>query len=125
MAPATGDRPSQPDEACLEAIRTALASGELIAVFPEDGASADGEPRGFLPWLDQLLGDIQAPVVPLALSGLWGGPFTRRDTTAKTQATTLRFLRPVTLNVGSPVSASSVNADTLAASVRRLKQSTA
>ena len=121
MMPATASGPSQPDERCLEAIRTALANGELVAIFPEDGMSNDGEPRKFMPWLNRLLDGLRAPVVPLALSGLWGGPFTRRDPTAETQPTKLRLLRPVTLDVGAPVSALDVSADTLATSVRQLR----
>ena len=121
MMPATASGPSQPDERCLEAIRTALANGELVAIFPEDGMSNDGEPRKFMPWLNRLLDGLRAPVVPLALSGLWGGPFTRRDPTAETQPAKLRLLRPVTLDVGAPVSALDVSADTLATSVRQLR----
>ncbi len=57
-------------------IAETLAAGELVAVFPETGANADGTLRAFAPWLDALLKrHPQTPVVPLVLTGLWPSPF--------------------------------------------------
>ncbi|MDR0441166.1 MAG: MFS transporter, partial [Candidatus Accumulibacter sp.] len=68
-----------PDERVLAEISAALAAGQLVAVFPEGDISSDGKMRAFLPWIDRVLAETQAGVVPLALIGLWGSAFSRRD----------------------------------------------
>ena len=43
------------------------------------------------------------PVVPMALRGLWGSFFSRRDGPAMSRPTLLRWLAKVELVVGGPV----------------------
>ena len=64
-------------EQAYEAIARALADGELVGIFPEGRLTADGEiervPRG----ITKILERTPVPVIPMALSGLWGSLFTR------------------------------------------------
>jgi len=59
-------------------IDAALAAGELIGMFPEGKPSADGRLQDFDPRYERLLGGIAAPVVPLALHGMWDSPFSAK-----------------------------------------------
>jgi hypothetical protein len=55
-----------------------LAAGQLVCIFPEGRLTADGAVGPFRPGLMRILAQTPVPVVPLALSGLWGSVFSRR-----------------------------------------------
>lgn len=60
-------------------IDAALAEGELVCIFPEGSLTADGEIAPFRPGVDRILEQRKVPVIPMALRGLWGSWFSRRD----------------------------------------------
>jgi 1-acyl-sn-glycerol-3-phosphate acyltransferase len=55
-----------------------LRSGELVCIFPEGRLTPDGEVGEFRPGLMRALKETPVPVVPMALSGLWGSMFSRK-----------------------------------------------
>ncbi|MEI8296496.1 MAG: MFS transporter [Pseudomonadota bacterium] len=55
-----------------------LRRGELVCIFPEGRLTADGAIGEFRPGLLRILREAPVPVVPVALSGLWGSSFSRR-----------------------------------------------
>jgi 1-acyl-sn-glycerol-3-phosphate acyltransferase len=73
--------PAKEDPALLEraydAIDNALANGELVCIFPEGGLTMDGQLQGFRRGVERVVGRQSVPVVPMALSGLWGSLFSR------------------------------------------------
>ena len=75
--------PAKEDAAMMEAafaeVSRALAAGELVGLFPEGRITADGEIAPFRPGLTRILDANPVPVVPLALRGLWGSMFSRKD----------------------------------------------
>ena len=75
--------PAKEDAAMMEAafaeVSKALAEGELIGLFPEGKITADGELCPFRPGLARILDANPVPVVPMALRGLWGSMFSRKD----------------------------------------------
>ncbi|WP_298622401.1 MFS transporter [uncultured Zoogloea sp.] len=66
-------------EAAFAEVSKALAEGELIGLFPEGKITADGELCPFRPGLARILDANPVPVVPMALRGLWGSMFSRKD----------------------------------------------
>jgi 1-acyl-sn-glycerol-3-phosphate acyltransferase len=56
-----------------------LANGELVCIFPEGRLTTDGLIGPFRPGLMRILAQTPVPVVPLALSGLWGSVFSRHS----------------------------------------------
>lgn len=56
-----------------------LAAGNLVCIFPEGGITRDGSMQPFRPGVERILATRPVPVVPLALRGLWGSIFSRRD----------------------------------------------
>ena len=55
----------------------ALRAGEIVGIFPEGKLTDTGELNPFRPGVQQMLEATPVPVVPMALSGLWGSFFSR------------------------------------------------
>lgn len=68
--------PSKMEEAFAR-VRNALANGDAVAVFPEGKLTATGEMNPFRPGIERIVAETGAPVVPIALRGLWGSFFSR------------------------------------------------
>ena len=66
-------------EAAYQEISHALDDGDLVCIFPEGKITADGEVNSFKPGIMKMLEKNPVPVIPLALSGLWGSLFSRKD----------------------------------------------
>ena len=75
--------PAKEDEALLERaydeVAKALAAGELVAIFPEGRITDTGELYPFRGGIRRIVERTPVPVIPLALKGLWGSFFSRRD----------------------------------------------
>jgi 1-acyl-sn-glycerol-3-phosphate acyltransferase len=113
------------DEAKLkrafELIDEALAAGEVVCIFPEGGLTRDGGIATFRPGVDQILARRPVPVVPLALRGMWGSIFSRRDSAMHRSRLPRRFWSKIELVGGSPLPASEANASVLEARVGELR----
>jgi 1-acyl-sn-glycerol-3-phosphate acyltransferase len=70
------------DEALLDEaydrIDAELAAGQIVCVFPEGAITRDGKVHAFRPGVERILARRAVPVVPIALSGLWGSWFSRK-----------------------------------------------
>ena len=55
----------------------AVKSGEILCIFPEGSITSTGELQRFRPGLQRILAQAPAPVIPMALRGLWGSFFSR------------------------------------------------
>ena len=75
IAPARED-PALKERALAQAADV-LARGEVLGIFPEGRLTPDGELGEFRPGLADILARTPAPVVPMALKGLWGSFFSR------------------------------------------------
>ena len=113
-------------EAAFEAAAKVLRGGDLLAIFPEGGLTPNGELQAFKGGLMKILENaerdgLQVPVVPMALTNLWGSFFSRVE---KGSAMVRPFRRGlwsrVGLNVGAPIAAAHVSPDALQARVEGL-----
>jgi 1-acyl-sn-glycerol-3-phosphate acyltransferase len=75
IAPAKEDAAMK--ERAFEEAAKALKAGEIIGIFPEGRLTDTGELNTFRPGLQRILEQSPAPVVPMALRGLWGSFFSR------------------------------------------------
>src|SRR5262249_40946815 len=66
-------------EAAYEEIARALRNGELVCIFPEGRITDTGELYPFRGGISRIVESTPVPVVPLALRGLWGSFFSRKD----------------------------------------------
>ncbi|TAL84962.1 MAG: MFS transporter [Rhodanobacter sp.] len=104
-----------------DAIDTALAAGEVVCLFPEGALSADGEIAPFRPGLEKILARRPVPVVPMALRGLWGSMWSRRDSTLHRARLPRRFRARVELVIDPTEPSLSATAAGLERRVRVLR----
>ncbi|TVR65733.1 MAG: MFS transporter [Candidatus Competibacteraceae bacterium] len=80
-----------------------LEAGEVVGIFPEGRLTGDGEIGPFKTGIERIIQRTPAPVVPMALRGLWGSFFSRRHGKAMRHFPR-RFWSRIELVVGEPVS---------------------
>ena len=61
----------------LDEAAAALAAGEIVGIFPEGRLTHTGELNAFRRGVREIVQKTPVPVVPMALSGLWGSFFSR------------------------------------------------
>jgi len=98
-----------------------LADGNIVCIFPEGGITRDGTIQPFRPGLERILAQRAVPVVPLALRGLWGSIFSRRDSALRRARLPRRFWSRIELVAGTPVPPDQATAATLETQVRELR----
>jgi 1-acyl-sn-glycerol-3-phosphate acyltransferase len=102
-------------------VDAALADGEIVCIFPEGGLTKDGDIAPFRPGVARILERRPVPVVPLALRGLWGSVWSRRDSMMHRARLPRRFRARVELVAGAPYSPVDAQLETLEARVRELR----
>ena len=91
----------------FERINEELADGQVVCIFPEGKLTRDGELAEFKTGMEKIVNENRIPVIPMALSGLWGSFFSHKGGPALTRLPK-RFWSRVKLNVGEPVTADQV-----------------
>lgn len=130
LAKAIPIAPKSEDPAAYDAAFVAagkvLKEGDLLAIFPEGGITRDGTLQEFKGGIMKILQEaklhgIEPPVIPMALTNLWGSFFSRIE---KDGAMVRPFRRGifnrVGLHVGNAVVASDVSPALLQARVKEL-----
>ncbi|MDN3546617.1 MFS transporter [Kinneretia asaccharophila] len=102
LAKAIPIAPQKQDPATCEAAfaraREVLDEGELLCIFPEGGITRDGQLQPFRGGVMKIIEDRpELPVVPLALTNLWGSFFSRVE---QGQAMVRPFRRGIFSRVG-------------------------
>jgi hypothetical protein len=105
-------------EQAYEAIARELADGQLVGIFPEGKLTSDGEMNEFRSGILKILERTPVPVVPMALSGLWGSFFTRNRTRLRHLTKLFPMIR---LSVGEPVAPAAATPEGLHAAVFALR----
>ena len=100
IAPARSDKRML--EGAYDRVAEALRNGELVCIFPEGKITYDGELNPFKPGVQRIIRETPAPVIPMALCGLWGSFFSRRYGPAMMKIPR-RFLSKIGFHVGKPV----------------------
>ncbi|PHV11194.1 MFS transporter [Chitinimonas sp. BJB300] len=100
IAPAKED-PAMKERAFIK-VQECLSNGELVCIFPEGKITYDGEMGPFKPGVIEIAQRSNAPVIPMALRGLWGSFFSRKDGTAMLKMPR-RIWSRITLVASTPV----------------------
>jgi 1-acyl-sn-glycerol-3-phosphate acyltransferase len=90
-------------EQAFDRIDAELAAGEVVCIFPEGKLTRDGEMSEFKKGVERILARRAVPVVPMALRGLWGSFFSRRDGKAAMSQLPNRFWSRIELIATAPV----------------------
>jgi 1-acyl-sn-glycerol-3-phosphate acyltransferase len=99
--------------AAFEAADRALSEGDLLGIFPEGGITRDGQLQPFKGGIMKILEKRPVPVVPMALSNLWGSYFSRVDGAAMKTPFRRGSRSSVDLLVGEPVAPERVTPERL------------
>jgi 1-acyl-sn-glycerol-3-phosphate acyltransferase len=89
-------------ERAFAVVAEELRAGELVCIFPEGRLTADGEVREFRAGMLRILQETPVPVIPMALSNLWGSMFSRYSKQFWRRLPR-RYLARITLAVGEPI----------------------
>jgi 1-acyl-sn-glycerol-3-phosphate acyltransferase len=101
--------------------RRVLDEGDLLCIFPEGGITKDGSLQPFKGGIMKILETHPVPVVPLALTNLWGSFFSRIEGGRAMKRPFRRGLfSRVGLNGGAPIAAAEVTPEVLHARVGEL-----
>ena len=119
IAPAKED--PQMMERAFADIDQALREGDAVGIFPEGRITDTGELYPFRPGVTRILEATPVPVVPIALRGLWGSFFSRKDGAAMSKPWRLIPFRKIGLVVGEPVAAVHVTPEGLQQNILALR----
>ncbi|MCF8174222.1 MAG: MFS transporter [Burkholderiaceae bacterium] len=112
-------------ECAFDTAAQALKEGDLVGIFPEGRITDTGEMYPFRPGYMRILEriDTPVPIVPMALQGLWGSFFSRKDGPAMTKPLRRGLLSRIGLAIGAPL-AESATPDELQQTVLALRGDT-
>ncbi|MGD9762782.1 MAG: MFS transporter [Candidatus Binatia bacterium] len=116
ISPARED--AQLMEQALDRIAAELEAGELVCIFPEGALTRDGEMKPFRPGVEKIVRRTPVPVVPIALTGMWGSFFSHKD--GMMRHPFRRVWSRIQLVVGTPLPPDQVTADELAVRIAAL-----
>lgn len=108
-------------ERAFAAVAQALRDGQLVGIFPEGRITDSGEIQPFRPGIARILAATPVPVVPMALRGLWGSFFSRKDAPAMTRPFRRGVWSRIGLAVAPPVAAELATPEALQAQVSELR----
>lgn len=109
-------------EEAFDAISEGLRAGDLICIFPEGFLTFTGSLGRFRPgieWISRR--DPDVPVIPMAITGLWGSIFSRKYRKARFRWWPRTWGRRVTLVCGPALKSDQVTVNQLQEVVLRLK----
>ncbi|MBW9106892.1 MFS transporter [Paraburkholderia phenoliruptrix] len=81
----------------------ALAEGELVCIFPEGKLTRTGDMNPFRHGVMEIIRRTPAPVIPMALRGLWGSVFSRADDARWPRPVRKGVMSRLTLAVAEPI----------------------
>ncbi|MDE1183808.1 MFS transporter [Paraburkholderia sp.] len=104
-----------------DACARALEDGELVCIFPEGKLTQTGEINPFRHGVSEILRRSPAPVIPMALRGLWGSVFSRGSAAHLPRPLHKGVMSRLTLAVGEPLDPAAVTPDGLQQIVNELR----
>jgi len=107
-------------EQAFKKIADYLKDGEVVCIFPEGMLTRTGEMNEFRGGVTRILEQTPVPVLPMALSGLWGSMFSFVGGRAITKFPR-RFRAKITLNIGELIQPEKADLEYLSAVVAELR----
>ena len=89
-------------ERAFERIAEELDAGDVVCIFPEGKLTRDGDLAEFKKGIDKIIARNPVPVIPSALSGLWGSFFSHKGGVALKKRPS-RFYSRIRYTVGEPM----------------------
>ncbi|HRP95147.1 MAG TPA: MFS transporter [Rhodocyclaceae bacterium] len=108
-------------ERAFDQIARALEAGELVGLFPEGRITDSGEIAPFRAGIARIVARTPVPVVPMALRGLWGSFFSRKDGPAMTRPLRRGAFNRVELRASAALQPEAATPEALEALVAELR----
>ncbi|ASK35831.1 MFS transporter [Alcanivorax sp. N3-2A] len=108
-------------QAAFRRIREELEDGQVVCLFPEGKLTSDGELAEFKSGMEKIVKETPVPVIPMALSGLWGSFFSHKGGPALSRPPK-RFWSRIKLSVGTAVAPQAVNREQIRQAVLSLRE---
>jgi 1-acyl-sn-glycerol-3-phosphate acyltransferase len=108
-------------ERAFDDVAKALDAGDLVGIFPEGKITGNGEINPFRPGITRILQRNPVPVVPMALRGLWGSFFSRKDGAAMTRPFRRGVFSKIELVTGALVASAEATPERLQADVAAMR----
>ena len=86
----------------LQAASDAIKSGEVVCIFAEGQITRIGQMLPFRRGFERIMKDVEAPIIPVALDGVWGSIFSFEQGRFLWKVPR-RIPYPVTVNFGGPM----------------------
>lgn len=110
-------------EAAFDAISEGLQNGDLICIFPEGFLTFTGGLGRFRPGIEWIIRRDPVPVIPIALSGLWGSVFSRKFRNSWKRFIPRNWNQPLIAKCGPALDPRTVDVNYLQEVVLKLKYS--
>ena len=107
-------------KAAFDQVDAELAAGNLVCIFPEGGITRDGKMQRFRPGIEKIIARRAVPVIPVALSRLWGSWFSRNKSGGLRRIPGRLFAK-VPVTIGEMVAPDDVSAEKLETLVRTMR----
>ena len=107
-------------DSAFSEIAQALTDGEVVVVFPEGRITHNGDINRFMPGIEKIIKTSPVPVIPMALQGLWGSFFSRKNGAAMMKMPRGIFSE-IGLVIGDPIAPQDVTRQKLEDEVRTLR----
>ncbi len=120
IAPAHEDKNLM--EAAFDKIENSLNDGKMVCIFPEGKLTPNGEIGKFKKGIEAIIKRTPVTVYPLALKGLWGSWFSRKNGKAMT-GMPKKFMAKIHLAAGKAIEPKDVTAEYCYQKVKALKES--
>lgn len=110
-------------EKAFDDISEALKAGDIVCIFPEGSLTYTGSLGRFRPGIEFILRRDPVPVIPMALSGMWGSAFSRKYRKSAFRWWPRKWGRRVTMVCGPAIAPEQVTVNYLQEMVLKLKYS--
>jgi len=110
-------------EAAFDEISEGLRNGDVIGIFPEGFLTFTGGLGRFRPGIEWIIRRDPVPVIPIALSGLWGSVFSRKYAKSFFRMWPREWKRNVVAICGQPIPPEKVDVNYLQEVILKLKYS--
>jgi 1-acyl-sn-glycerol-3-phosphate acyltransferase len=111
-------------EKAFDEISDGLRGGDLVCIFPEGYLTFTGSLGRFRPGIEWITKrDPDVPIIPIAISGLWGSIYSRKYMKSRFRFWPRRWGRKITVICGPAIPADQVSVNYLQEVVLKLKYS--
>ena len=105
----------------LRQVSEALREGHIVAIFPEGSLTHTGNLSRFRLGVEWMLKNDPVPVIPVALSGLWGSILSRKFKRSKFRYVPRSLFRKVSAVCGKPIPPQQASVSHMQRTIMRLK----